>query len=445
MSLNFDNRDEFNRRPVAEKIIKLLASEVAVSPMVIDGSWGTGKTEFCLKLIDLVDSSEPKAFMPIYVDAFKADHADQPLMTLLAAVLEKLPEGDTKITLKQKAIPLLRFGMKTAGKAALSWFLKANADDLAEGMQDELKSAGNNAIDHSVEALLDDHIEADKNLQALRIALAKVASEQPIVLFVDELDRCRPDFAVALLEIIKHIFDVEGVKFVLVTNTQQLKAAINHSYGSDVDAQRYLDKFLGFNVKLPLHYGNVYNMRNASVDHFISLLNNSPLIQQVTKTKLMRNGVFKAFEELISLKPLSLREVETLVKHMAVHDLINDGYHRNLIANIFCTYLYCFAPTIATKLQQGKIDFSDYARLFGISRLTGERPTSMLHLFMYLIAQLSASVDQISDPIEIEIEQRQLWDQGIESFFSDMFSLSKEEKFSALRESMSQLMLQEVK
>jgi hypothetical protein len=64
---------------------------------------------------------------------------------------------------------------------------------------------------------------------------------------------------------------------------------------------------------------------------------------------------------------------------------------------------------------------------------------------MYLIAQLSASVDQISDPIKIESEQRQLWDQGIEDFFSDRFSLSKEEKISALRESMSQLMLQDVK
>ena len=74
----FDKRDAFNRKPVAIKAISLLQSEIDVSPMVIDGDWGIGKTEFCMKMINemAVDDSHHL----IYVDAFKADHANEPLL-----------------------------------------------------------------------------------------------------------------------------------------------------------------------------------------------------------------------------------------------------------------------------------------------------------------------------------------------------------------------------
>ncbi|MBJ6977682.1 P-loop NTPase fold protein, partial [Vibrio cholerae] len=76
-----------------------------------------------------------------------------------------------------------------------------------------------------------DHVEAESSLQALQQALKSIAEQKPIVLFIDELDRCRPNFSVLMLETIKHTFDVEGVQFVLITNTNQLKASINHCYG----------------------------------------------------------------------------------------------------------------------------------------------------------------------------------------------------------------------
>ncbi|QZA80124.1 P-loop NTPase fold protein [Deefgea piscis] len=71
-NISFDTRDEYQRRPIAEKIIQLLASDIVVSPMIIDGSWGTGKTEFCQKLITLVESNNEIApFLPVYIDAFR--------------------------------------------------------------------------------------------------------------------------------------------------------------------------------------------------------------------------------------------------------------------------------------------------------------------------------------------------------------------------------------
>jgi len=59
---------------------------------------------------------------------------------------------------------------------------------------------------------------------------------------VDELDRCRPDFALGLLERIKHLFDVEGIAFVLLVNRSQIEGYIRTVYGN-ADAEAYLLKF----------------------------------------------------------------------------------------------------------------------------------------------------------------------------------------------------------
>lgn len=251
-----NGRDEFQRESVATKVISLLVSPTDISPMVIDGGWGTGKTEFCHKLINKF-SAEHENYRVVYVDAFKADHADNPLMTILAEVLKLLPKGKQRKGLMQKALPVIRYGLKTALKVGVGHVLRKNADDIADEIETVLEEATEKAIDASIEVLLKDHEQAEENLLALQNMLAQIAVASPIVFFIDELDRCRPDFAVEMLEVIKHTFDVDGVQFVLVTNTAQLKAAINHRYG-DVDSQRYLDKFLKFRFFLPDIHGDIY-------------------------------------------------------------------------------------------------------------------------------------------------------------------------------------------
>ena len=69
---------------------------------------------------------------------------------------------------------------------------------------------------------------------ALQGVLEKIVQSTPLIIFIDELDRCRPDFAIKMLENIKHIFDIERLQFVLVTNTNQIKASINHCYCTGV-------------------------------------------------------------------------------------------------------------------------------------------------------------------------------------------------------------------
>ena len=370
-ALTFDERDEFSRKVIAEKAITLLASDIDVSPMVIDGGWGTGKTEFCHKLINLMKPAESHHL--IYVDAFQADHADEPLLTVLAEVIKILPEGDERNGFMQKALPTIRYGLKTLAKAGVGHLLRQDAADVVDDFDKEIQKAADKAIDASVESMLKDHVKANESLKTLQTALQEIAAQQPIIIFIDELDRCRPNFAVSMLEIIKHTFDVEGVQFVLITNTQQLKASINHCYGYSVVAQRYLDKFIKFRFELShLSDRNNYQSSDASYTHFINLITEASYLP----TDFLKHGAFLPFiRDIIREHSLSLREIETLVRHIfIIQTLSGDAFVEReylgyKLLRFLSIFLFCFKPDVLRTVESDSLDSKDIGICLGVSQL----------------------------------------------------------------------------
>jgi hypothetical protein len=363
--LTFDSRDEFNRRTVAEKVINLLVSDLDVSPMIIDGDWGTGKTEFCHKLINLMASNHPEHQI-IYVDAYKADHADDPLLTIIAEILKIIPKGLQQKSFVKKIIPTLRYGFKAGAKAGVSHLLRQDFADVADDYDKEIKQASDKLIDASVESLLKDHVEANKNLRTLQASLTQLAKEKPITIFIDELDRCRPNFSVAILETIKHVFDVENVKFVLITNRNQLRASINHCYGVTIDAHRYLDKFLKFNFTLSKTINtDGQQLAEASVTHYRNLIRQSPTLENA---KLDQDAALNLVGHVIKEQNLSLREVETLVRHIEIYQVLTEhkGFPKDLtlgyqLIRIIGVILFCFKPELAQAILNNQAD----AKLLG--------------------------------------------------------------------------------
>lgn len=378
--LTFKDQDDYNRQPIAENLIKLLTSEIKLSPIVIDGGWGTGKTEFCYKTINLLRETHQDYdydYEPIYVDAFKSDHADEPLMTLLAAVLNVLPKQDQK-SLTQKALPTIRFGLKTSLKAGVGFLLRQDADKIADEYADVLKSASDEAINGAIESLLADHVDANKNIDTLKSALVEHAKMKKIVIFVDELDRCRPNFAVAMLESIKHIFDVEGVQFVLVTNFNQLKESIKHCYGG-VDAQQYLDKFVGFSFSLPMIIGKAED-KLSSVKHLLISIKKSKVFPDSFLD--INNTEYNFMKKLVTVNSLSLRQVETLVRYFEIYQVVTennclnrDNSHGILLLTIFGVFLFCFKPEMLKAVLNDSQEKSELEKILGLNGLVlpGER------------------------------------------------------------------------
>jgi hypothetical protein len=418
-TLTFDERDEFRRKSIAEKVISLLKSEIDISPMVIDGSWGTGKTEFCHKLINLMHGNDSHHL--IYIDAFKADHADEPLMTVLAEVIKVLPDDESKQGFMKKALPAVRYSLKASAKAVVSHVLKQDFADVADDFDKEIQKTADKAIDSTVESVLKDHIKADKNLKALQTALAEIAATKPIILFVDELDRCRPNFAVDMLEIIKHTFDVEGVNFVLITNTQQLKASVNHCYGHAVDAQRYLDKFVKFTVALPETVEiNGHRESIASIEHYNNLVRNNPLLEEL---KLFECGSIRTIEALIIANRLSLREVETVVRHIEIYvTLTQQGYLKprtifgcKMLA-AFSIVVYSINPELALAITQKRLDAKDIGKVLGVASLSAgvDAHRDEQELICYMLGRTAKFNSAFFTPPEQEAD---LWKQESTEYF----------------------------
>ena len=392
MNNTFESRDEFHRKPVAENMIKLLSSSLDISPMMLDGSWGTGKSEFCQKTINLFKLKDTHHL--IYVDAFKADHVGEPLVTLLSEIIKLLPEKEQPGFIK-KIIPATKFGLKTGGKAFVGHILRQDFASVADDYDKDIQKAADKAIDATVESIIRDQVQAEKNLTSLKDAISKVAEEKAIVFFVDELDRCKPSFAVDVLELIKHVFDIDNVQFVLITNSQQLRASINHCYGVDVDSQRYLDKFLKFTIKLsnktmPNRFEPIF----ASMSLFEQLIQRNQNIRSDTYSSVSKQFI----ESIIINLELSLREVETLVRYLEVLQVLTDknafptgGYLGYTLLKTLAVIIYCFKPDLANEISNSKYDAKEIANILGIKKVNqypeGHNRPSVHEVLMVVLAK----------------------------------------------------------
>lgn len=404
---HFTERDEFHRKHIAEKIIKLLTNNIDLSPMIIDGDWGTGKSEFCHKLKNLFKEEHPQAQI-IYIDAFKADHADNPLMTIIAEIMKLIPDDEQKTTFLEKALPVLRYSAGLMLKAGVNYVLKKNTDDIADGLDKYIQEAANKSIDASLAALLKDHEKAEQNLESLKTLMKELAADNPIIIFIDELDRCRPDFSVNMIEVIKHTFSVENVKFVLVTNSKQLQAAINHQYGATIDAKRYLDKFIKFTIQLPeLVLNNAYEKQYTSIKYFDYLANKSEIL---AATSVVNNreedAVYYLIRQMLIANKLSLREVETFIRYLEIAASLGIGMtvgrQLGLIQlNVIAIFIDCFIPELKIDIYNQNTKAKDFLNLIGIKNINTENQISIENGIIYLLAQDAKSTNNnINEYIE---------------------------------------------
>lgn len=361
----FDSRDEFTREPIAEKIIKLLDSEIEVSPLIIDGKWGTGKTEFCFKLKNLIEANNTHNYKVGYVNAFQADHANEPLLTLIAEVAGFYGEDDDRRkSFIKNAIPYLRLvsgiGIKAIASLAFGKYAADIPDEFQEGME-AIEEGSDSFIDQSLESMIKDQVEAEKNLSTLRDALSDIASTNPIILFIDELDRCRPDFAVMMLETIKHVFDVENVQIILVTNVEQLKATIKHSYGSETNSHDYLYKFFKYQINLPTVSKDE---AKGNTENNITYFHAAVQVSKVIPEDFKNSSYIYDIAEFTVIKHLSLRNIEQIVRCIETLIIFEDNSKsRNAeveqLLIVFLSFAYIANKNLFEQIRDNSIQASD--------------------------------------------------------------------------------------
>lgn len=250
-------KDLFGRAPIAEGLTRLVGSVDQPLVVALDGDWGSGKTTF---LRFWTGELRKAGFPVVFFDAFQNDYADDAFIALAGevfALVEQQNKGRSKVAKKfaSKAVNagkvLLRSGLKMGVKAATMGALNAaDFDDLADAVSDESADAfdanfGEMITKQSVHRdAIEEFKSALSDLPALLAPPTDDEEQKPLIFIIDELDRCRPAFALALLERVKHFFSVPKVHFVLGMNSDQLTNSVKAVYGSGIDARTYLQKFI---------------------------------------------------------------------------------------------------------------------------------------------------------------------------------------------------------
>ncbi|WP_409012166.1 P-loop NTPase fold protein [Aeromonas salmonicida] len=252
--------DRLDHAHYAEFLTNYLAAEGKQRNYVLNlnAEWGAGKTWFIKRWYMELKQHYPT----VYIDAWQQDFSDDPLLTVISSIIDQLkmiagkenpiPEG-----MRQRLLGLFKVGGKLALKAAIK---KAGLEE------DDFSLEGEDA-NQLVDAICSNQKERYESIQYLKqeigqwiageVALGKGDLDYPAFILIDELDRCRPSYAVEMLETIKHIFDIPRVVFVLATDTEQLQHAIKVIYGEGFDAQTYLGRFFKrcfYLNKCPSHF-----------------------------------------------------------------------------------------------------------------------------------------------------------------------------------------------
>ena len=290
--------DVLGRAKIAEKLTNLIRNQRDPFVISIDGHWGTGKT-FLLKRWQ--KDLEAEGFKAIYYNAWEDDFCDDPLLSIIGQLSEHFREANLKDIAKK------------VGKTAVL-LLKKNALSVLEratGLTLE--------IDLKDRDLLQEYLYQRETKDRLKEHLTELSAEvekdteRPLVFIIDELDRCRPTFAIELLERVKHIFDVPDMVFVFGINRDELCNSLNSVYG-EIDASIYLRRFFDMEFTLPEVDSERFCRSLMDRFHFEEFFRT---LSTNASTRLHNNdynGLSQCFPVLCGSLGLSLRDIDYCVR-----------------------------------------------------------------------------------------------------------------------------------
>lgn len=232
----------------------------------IEAGFGHGKTFFRKAWAKQL---RVKKEVVIELDAQLSDHSGDPVITFMGALAERL---DTKEKPNlEKAIAVVakygriasrgavEFALRSGAAALLKEFEKTALDQVeGESILEELVKEAGDGMSKLAGQLISTQLateqvrktELPQQLEVLRKALTKGKPHDRVVVLIDELDRCHPEYAIAMLEALKMVFGHSNFVFCLFVNAEYLENLAAHRFGQSAKGERYLDKFVDLRLAL---------------------------------------------------------------------------------------------------------------------------------------------------------------------------------------------------
>ncbi len=331
-----------NRNKKLNKLIELLNGMSGNKIISIDGNWGCGKT-FFLKQLEFINKknftfndkiNEKNAnkfknnYDVYYYNAWENDMHESPLLSLIYNLINDFPEEK-----KQTA----------SGKVELPFNMIDCLNTLTLNFVDIKKVKTYQDLTAEI------HTSEEKKKALNNIIESILPVDKKLIFIVDELDRCKPDYALKMLEVIKHFYLNENIIFLLGTNNLQLSYMISNYYGSDFDGYGYLNK--------------IYNL-------IIELGNVSPAgyIENVLGRKNLNGWIETVMYGVCDNFNFSMREINRLLNDYDIlDDYMKTNYGGFFSEDLVVKYLF-FPYCLGLKIVNG-IELSNFFAGKGYSAL----------------------------------------------------------------------------
>ena len=330
------------RNQQLDTFIGLLNSINKNAILSIDGEWGSGKTFFVKQLeylnkvsiphIDTLGTENIKLFREnyqvYYFNAWENDYHDDPLESLLFSLINDIWERKDLAadSFAKFSKGLINSSLKTitAGFYDSSEFDKiVSIADLAK----RVKTASDRR--RAIDDILNNYLDI---------------TGKRLIFVIDELDRCKPTYAVKLLEVIKHYYTNDRTVFLLSTNNVQLSHTIRKVYGQSFDGPSYLNKF----------YDLIFNLPDFDVETYIKYIGVK-----------IKNGHFKdeVPMEVARYLGLSLRQVNRYYSSLSLIEAYLDsegGFDGRTVAASIVKYV--LIPLAYGLRISSSSDYSDFVK-----------------------------------------------------------------------------------
>ena len=321
--------------PGAEEFAECLKCSILTKPtpyvMLLEDRFGMGKTHFSTRFTSFLREAMIDA---VYFSAWENDYMENPFISFSAEILKYFQKSKT--AQKDKFVETANAIYKLIVNITKSTTLSAGINLF--GAQIDALLDMDKAIS-AVEDFIGNFTQKDDfliNFKKTLKSFIKVLPNHKLVIIVDELDRCRPDYAMKTLEIIKHFFDIEGLFIIVPTNERSLQRSVKALYGIDDEKEKdslyesYINKF--FNEKLSLFNPDYLNLTKnlittESVKH---LIGNGQMVltEKYNSLEVLQNKIAQFAENY----KLSIREVKKVCDKAVYICSYTDK-------NIYCEYI----------------------------------------------------------------------------------------------------------
>lgn len=306
--VTFEKDDLFNRILFGKSLLNLIEHSENESLVIsINAPWWEWKTHFLKMWKNYLINEKTKKV--IYFNSFKNDYLEDPFTALLWELVKEF-EADKTTTRKilDKWINVLKgilpLGWKIWARFILGWDIQWVENKLEELVEWDIVEWIKNA--------LSEYTKHEDIVKAFRETLEDIIKDKwDIIFIIDELDRCRPDFALRLLERIKHFFEIKGLYFVLWINKEQIEKYISRIYWN-IDATKYLQKFIDIETILPSNSDRT----RKDIEKYISFLFNKSEWIFSEKLEAERNHIIQVFKRISLSSNRSLRDIEKAFNYL---------------------------------------------------------------------------------------------------------------------------------